>query len=41
MAHELIYMDNSATSPVDEEVLKEMLDIYPKFTNVHSESLYK
>ncbi|RAP45864.1 MAG: cysteine desulfurase NifS [Methanosphaera sp. SHI1033] len=28
MAHELIYMDNSATSPVDEEVLKEMLPFF-------------
>ena len=28
MAHELIYMDNSATSPVAEEVWKEMLPYF-------------
>ena len=40
MAHELIYMDNSATSPVDEEVLKEMLPYFnEKFGN--ASTLYR
>ena len=40
MALELIYMDNSATSPVDEEVLKEMLPYFnEKFGN--ASTLYR